>query len=87
MESCPMGPNAALMIIPIILGGMVWLVTMTITVIAFCKIFSKAGFSWALGLLMLIPIANLVMFLVLAFSDWPIAKELRALKQSGSAVS
>ena len=46
------------------------------------RIFSKAGYSWALGLLMFIPIANLVMFLVLAFSDWPIMKELRALKQS-----
>jgi hypothetical protein len=32
--------------------------------------------------LMFIPIANLVMFLVLAFSEWPILKELRALKQS-----
>jgi len=48
---------------------------------AFCKIFSKAGYSWALGLLMLVPIANIVMPFVLAFSDWPIQKELRKLKQ------
>ena len=50
-------------------------------VIAFCKIFQKAGFNWALGLLMLVPIANLIMPFVLGFGDWPIEKELRALKQ------
>lgn len=52
-----------------------------LTIVIWCKIFAKAGYSWALGLLMLVPIANLVMMLVLAFSDWPIHKELRLLKQ------
>jgi len=47
---------------------------------AYCKIFQKAGYHWALGLLTLVPIANVVIFLVLAFADWPILKELRALK-------
>lgn len=46
----------------------------------FCRIFSKAGYSWALGLLMLIPIANIIMPFVLAFGDWPIQKELRQLR-------
>ena len=41
-------------------------------VVAYCKIFSKAGFHWAMGLLMLVPIANLIMPLVLAFGQWPI---------------
>jgi hypothetical protein len=82
MQTCGMEPNAALMLIPILIGVMVWLVVMIIAVVALCKIFSKAGYCWALGLLMFVPIANLVMFLVLAFSDWPILKELRALKQS-----
>ncbi len=85
MQQCGFEPSAALMIIPIVIGGVVWLVAMIITVIAFCKIFSKAGYCWALGLLMLVPIANLVMFLVLAFSEWPILKELRALKQSSGS--
>ena len=48
---------------------------------AYCRIFSKAGYSWAFGLLMLVPIANIIIPLVLAFSDWPIARELRLLKQ------
>jgi hypothetical protein len=47
----------------------------------FCKIFSKAGYCWALGLLMLVPIANIIMPFVLAFGDWPIQRELRSLKQ------
>jgi len=40
-------------------------------VIAFWKICSKAGFSGALGLLMLIPIANIILPLYLAFAEWP----------------
>jgi len=53
-----------------------------ITVWAYCKIFQKAGYHWALGFLTLVPIANLVVVLVLAFADWPIQKELRALKST-----
>ncbi len=36
------------------------------------RIFSKAGFPGAIGLLMFIPVANLIMPIFLAFSDWPI---------------
>jgi len=62
----------------------VGLVVFVLTIVIWCKIFSKAGYSWALGLLMLVPIANLVMMLVLAFSDWPVHRELRLLKQAMS---
>jgi len=48
---------------------------------AYCRIFSKAGYCWALGLLMLVPIANIIMPFFLAFADWPLRKELRQLKQ------
>jgi UPF0716 family protein affecting phage T7 exclusion len=57
------------------------LIITVIQIIAFCKIFSKAGFSWALGLLMLVPIANIIMFFYLAFAEWPIQRELRSCKQ------
>ena len=40
-------------------------------VIAFWKICSKAGFPGVLGLLMIIPIANVILPLYLAFADWP----------------
>jgi len=59
-------------------------VTLVVTVLmawAYCRIFSKAGYSWALGLLMLVPIANIVLPLFLAFTDWPISKELESLRQ------
>jgi glycerol-3-phosphate acyltransferase PlsY len=46
----------------------------------YCRIFSKAGFCWALGLLMFVPVANIIMLFVLAFADWPVLRELRRLK-------
>jgi len=46
-----------------------------------CMVFHKTGYSWALGLLMLVPLANIIMILVLAFGDWPVRRELRRLKQ------
>ena len=57
------------------------LIILIIKAVVFCKIFSKAGYCWALGLLMFIPIVNIIMPFVLAFGDWPIQKELRLLKQ------
>ncbi|MFB0525162.1 MAG: hypothetical protein ACETVZ_06440 [Phycisphaerae bacterium] len=57
------------------------LIGIAITLLIWCKLFSKAGYSWALGLLLLVPIANIIMPFFLAFADWPIRKELRRLKQ------
>lgn len=57
------------------------LVIVPIKLLICCMIFHKAGYSWALGLLMLVPIANLIMIFVLAFGDWPVRRELRQLKQ------
>ena len=57
------------------------LLTSILMVVAYCKICSKTGHNWALGLLMLVPVANYVLPLILAFTDWPIQKELRLLKQ------
>jgi len=59
----------------------IYVVIAAATIWAFCKIFSKAGYHWAFGLLMLVPIANLVMILYLGFSDWPVLKEIRQLRE------
>lgn len=59
----------------------VGLVVTVLLVWAYCRIFSKAGYCWALGLLMFVPIANIIMAFILAFGDWPISRELRLLKQ------
>ncbi len=58
----------------------VGLIVTVITILAFCKIFSKAGYCWAFGLLALVPFGVLVMVLILAFADWPICRDLRTLK-------
>ena len=57
------------------------LIALAIKALIFCKIFSKAGYSWALGLLILVPIANIIMAFYLAFADWPVQKEVRQLRQ------
>jgi hypothetical protein len=56
------------------------LIFIAIEILAFCKIFSKAGYCWAFGLLTLVPFGILIMLLILAFADWPICRELRTLK-------
>ncbi len=50
------------------------------------RICAKTGYSGALGLLMLVPVANLVLLLVLAFGSWPIEEELRRLRAGQSPV-
>jgi hypothetical protein len=57
------------------------LVIVPIKLLISCMIFHKAGYSWALGLLMLVPIANIILIFVLAFGDWPIRRELRQFQQ------
>ncbi|WP_165067719.1 hypothetical protein [Paludisphaera rhizosphaerae] len=36
-----------------------------------CRICSRAGFHWALGLMALVPGLLFVLLLVLAFAEWP----------------
>ncbi len=58
-----------------------------IKVFGFCRIYSKAGYSWAFGLLMLLPFSEVVIPLILALIDWPVCKELRLFKQEQSSGS
>ena len=64
----------------LIFAAFIGLVITLITILGFCKIFSKAGYCWAFGLLALVPFGALIMLLILAFTDWPICRELRSLK-------
>jgi len=67
-------------------GGMIllWIIfvaaMVALSIVIWWKIFAKAGYSGALGLLMFVPIANLVMMLVLAFGEWPIHREMAQLR-------
>ncbi|MGA3352118.1 MAG: hypothetical protein ABSD85_02900 [Acidimicrobiales bacterium] len=66
-------------------GGTVLLVLLSavIWIVAGFKVLPKVGYSRWLALLMIIPVVNLVMILIFAFSDWPVDKELRNYRQSG----
>jgi RsiW-degrading membrane proteinase PrsW (M82 family) len=56
------------------------------TLLVFCKIFSKAGYHWAMGLLVLVPVfGQIIVLLVLAFGNWPILRQLQALRHSQMA--
>ncbi len=66
------GVAPLILIVIILVVSLLALALNILYVVAFCKIFSKAGYHWAMGLLMLVPIANFVMPLVLAFGQWPV---------------
>ncbi|CDG56120.1 hypothetical protein HALA3H3_p20067 [Halomonas sp. A3H3] len=52
-------------------GPFVMLIMAVIIIIPFWFIFSKAGYSRWLSLLMVVPIVNLIALYFLAFSAWP----------------
>ncbi len=58
------------------------LLVLILAIVIWWRIFSKAGYSGALGLLMFVPIANLVLLLVLAFGTWPIEQEVERLRST-----
>lgn len=58
-------------------GGMiVALVVMAFFVWIWATIFRKAGYPWAMGLLMAIPCLNLLTLLYFTFSEWPVLAQL-----------
>jgi len=57
-----------------------------IFLIAWWCIFAKAGFPGALAFLMFIPLVNLIMLLILAFSPWPIRRQLNALRAGAPVI-
>src|SRR2546430_13054864 len=61
--------------------GIIAIASIILAIVIWWKIFSKAGYSGALSLLMFVPIANLIVILMLAFGEWPILQELKALRQ------
>ncbi|MCC2313785.1 DUF805 domain-containing protein [Cellulomonas xiejunii] len=54
-----------------------------IMLIAYVRIIQKAGYSGWWVLVGLVPVLNLVMFLVFAFSTWPVLKENERLRAQG----
>ena len=52
--------------------GFIALIGTAIYIIPFWFIFKKAGFSPLLCLLLIVPLVNIVMLYVLAFTDWKV---------------
>ena len=55
----------------VLTAGRVWI---------WCKICSKTGHPWALGLLMLVPLGDMFLILYIVFGTWPIHRELDMLR-------
>jgi hypothetical protein len=77
------GPGPAELLIILFMAFVVLALT-AIKIFSFCRISSRMGYSWALGLLMLLPFAEVVIPLILALIEWPVCRELRLLKQEQS---
>jgi uncharacterized membrane protein YhaH (DUF805 family) len=45
-----------------------------VSLVAWAYIFSKAGYSGWMCLLLIIPVVNVITFLWFAFSDWPVTR-------------
>jgi uncharacterized membrane protein len=80
-----METNAQLLPVFFVMLGLVIIISLVILLVKTglnCMIFNKTGYSWAWGLLTLVPIANIILPFVLALGDWPIRKELRQMKDA-----
>jgi hypothetical protein len=65
----------------------VWIGFLVLYIAAFVKIISKAGYSGWWVLVGIVPILNVIMFFVFAFSDWPVLQELRQLRSGGTTTA
>ena len=52
-------------------GSFVMIIMVVVTILPFWFIFSKAGHSRWLSLLVMVPVVNVILLYFLAFSDWP----------------
>lgn len=64
----------------IIVFGLVYLAIMVVLVWAYVNIIRRAGYSGWWVLIGLVPIANIVFFLMFAFKEWPAQRELKQLR-------
>lgn len=77
------GPDDAAAAGVMALGCFVWAVIMVVALAIFAfqiylfwRIFSKAGYSGAMSLLVLIPgLGTLIILCILAFGNWPVLKD------------
>lgn len=64
-------------LIRVIAGLVAIFIFLPVVVIPYWRIFSKAGFSGWLSLLILVPFVNLIILYVIAFSEWKYRDKLQ----------
>ncbi|MEA2690130.1 MAG: hypothetical protein QOD51_2737 [Candidatus Eremiobacteraeota bacterium] len=67
-------------------GGILifWLILLVVMVGIYYLILKKTGYSPWLSLLILVPgLGGLALIIILAFTEWPIQRQLRALQAGG----
>ena len=62
--------NAAAFLVPMVFFA---LIASVVLVVPYWFIFKKAGFSPWLAVLMFVPLANIIILYVIAFSEWKVA--------------
>jgi hypothetical protein len=67
------------------IGLIVELFFVVLAIVAWVKVISKAGYSGWWVLIGLIPLVGAVMFLVFAFSKWPIEESLEAARRANQS--
>jgi hypothetical protein len=59
------------------------LIVLVIAIVIYWRIAMKAGYPGAYSLLMLVPLVNLIILIMFAFTEWPIERELKAVRGGG----
>ena len=65
-----------------IIAGLFFLIVLIVALIPYWVIFKKAGFSPWLTVLMLVPLVNIVVLYVVAFSKWKVVVVLQPVPPS-----
>lgn len=65
-----------IMLMFFLVGGLLVTGVLLFKIFLWWRVFSKAGYSGAFGLLILAPFGTLIMLCILAFSQWPTAKRV-----------
>lgn len=80
MNDPQMAAGPMFVMLMVLVYVIVLIVSLGLTVLIWCRLFGRAGFHWAFGFLMIVPIANIVMPFYLAFAEWPILRQLKTLQ-------
>jgi hypothetical protein len=56
------------------------IIIVILSIVIYWRIAMKAGYPGAYSLLMLVPLVNLIILIMFAFTEWPIERDVKALR-------